>query len=280
MTFHYHRPTTTAAALRLLGPGSCVLAGGQSLVPALRRRERRPSHLVDIAAVRGELGSVQVRSDALAVGAGVRQQELVDRAPAGHDALVEALRRVGNHVVRRNGTVVGIVAHADPGCQLAAVCGAVGATAVAESLRGVRRIPAWDLFRAAARRRPDELVTGLEFPAPAPGSASAFRQVSLRRAGGPHLVSVAARIVLADGWCTDAAVAAAVPGQGCAALTRTADALVGTRVHAEDIATELVEGEIALVDDGFATAAYRYHALRALVRGTVLVARSRAEGVR
>jgi CO/xanthine dehydrogenase FAD-binding subunit len=189
--FAYVRASTVEDALGALaehGGDAKVLAGGQSLLPALNMRLVRPSALVDLNRVPG-LDAVGPRDGALGVGALVRQ---ADRRLAAHPLLAEALPHVGHHVTRNRGTVAGSVAHADPAAELPLCLVLVGGSVRARSAGGAREIVAGDLFAGpyTTTLEPGELVVETLWPSPEPGWGYAFCEFAQRR--GDYALCMAA----------------------------------------------------------------------------------------
>jgi 2-furoyl-CoA dehydrogenase FAD binding subunit len=189
--FVYVRPDTVEEAVAALaehGPDAKVLAGGQSLVPALNMRLVRPSTLVDINHV-FELDNSSSRDGHLALGALVRQGDArVER----HPLLAEALPHVGHYVTRNRGTVAGSIAHADPAAELPVCLALADGSVVVRSSRGEREIPAHSFFVGPYTTvlEPDELVVGTRWPAPKPGLGYAFCEFAQRR--GDYALCIAA----------------------------------------------------------------------------------------
>ena len=201
--FEYHAPRTLADAVRLraeLGPDASLLAGGQSLVPVLNMRLARPSALIDLNRV-GELDFVRHENGALAVGAMTRHRQLErsEKAARACPILREALGLVAHAIVRNRGTVGGSIAHADPAAELPAVLVALGGHATVRSVRGERTIPAEALFRFhfTTSLDPDEILTGMSFPALAPGDGHAV--VELSRRHGDYALAGVACVIRSDG---------------------------------------------------------------------------------
>ncbi len=189
--FAYLRPESLEEALSALAEGgdeTKVLAGGQSLVPALNMRVLRPSALVDVNRVR-VLDEVDRRNDAIVVGATVRQ---ADRRLYEHPVLAAVLPHVGHTVTRNRGTVGGSVAHADAAAELPLALVASAGSAVAASVRGRREIPADELFLGpyTTGLAPDELIVETVWPLPAEGEGFAFEELALR--GGDFALCMAA----------------------------------------------------------------------------------------
>lgn len=195
--FAYARPQSLDEALAALadgGPDAKVLAGGQSLVPALNMRILRPSVLVDVNQV-ADLARVEERERALVVRATVRQADARLRA---HPVLAAVLPHVGHTVTRNRGTICGSVAHADAAAELPLALVATGGSAVVASGRGRREIPAEDLFLGpyTTTLATDELLVETVWPLAANGDGFAFEEFAQR--GGDFALCMAAARVRGD----------------------------------------------------------------------------------
>jgi CO/xanthine dehydrogenase FAD-binding subunit len=192
--FAYVRPETLAeatAALAEHGDEAKVLAGGQSLVPALNMRLLRPSTLVDINRVL-DLDNVAADNGTLVVGATVRQADARLRA---HPLLAEVLPHVGHFVTRNRGTVCGSIAHADAAAELSLALVAARGSAVVRSATGEREIAADELLLGpyTTAMEPTELVVSTRWPLPAAGEGFAFAEL-VQRNGDFALAMAAARV--------------------------------------------------------------------------------------
>src|SRR5207248_1554806 len=170
----------------LAGGEAKVLAGGQSLVPALNMRVVRPTALVDINHV-FELDNMAETDGALAVGALVRQ---ADARLRRHPLLAQALPHVGHYVTRNRGTVCGSVAHADAAAELPLCLVLACGTVVAASARGRREIAAADLYVGPymTTLAPDELLVETRWPLD--GWSFAFEELAQRH--GDYALCIAA----------------------------------------------------------------------------------------
>lgn len=114
--FDYSRPSTLAEALQATHHGAVPLAGGQTLLPALRQRELQPAALVDLACVSELSSELHWLSNRLTIGALVTHQTLASdtRVAAELPWLAEAARQLGDVQVRNRGTTLGNVCWADP----------------------------------------------------------------------------------------------------------------------------------------------------------------------
>jgi 2-furoyl-CoA dehydrogenase FAD binding subunit len=189
----YARAETLGEALELLAGrnDAKVLAGGQSLVPALNMRLLRPELLVDVNRVPG-LDEVASEDGALRVRATARQG---DRRLRRHPLLAEVLPHVGHVVTRNRGTVCGSIAHADPAAELPLALVTAGGSVVAESRRGRRKIPADEFVLGpyTTALEPGEMVVETLWPLPRDGASFAFEELAQRH-GDFALCTVAARV--------------------------------------------------------------------------------------
>jgi CO/xanthine dehydrogenase FAD-binding subunit len=192
---HYVRAETVEEALDALSRDEAkVLAGGQSLVPALNMRLVRPATLVDINRVRG-LDNVARENGSLVVGATVRQ---ADTRLLEHPLLREALPHVGHFVTRNRGTVCGSVAHADAAAELPLCLLLLGGAVRVRSARAEREIAARDFFvtHFTTALEHGELVVETVWPAPQEGWGYAFCELAQRH--GDYALCMAGAAARAD----------------------------------------------------------------------------------
>lgn len=260
----YHRAASLEDALDALAePDARALAGGQSLVPAMKLRLARPSLLVDLG--RLDLAGIEARAGELRIGALTTWDELA-RAEAAREpalaALAECAAGIGDLQVRNRGTVGGSVAHADPASDLPAVLIALGAWLRLRSREGERDLPVSDLFLGPflTALRDGELIVEAAVPLPPAGSGSAY--VSVEHPASGFALAGAAALVRPEGT-------AAVALTGIAARPLLLS-------EGEDPGAALAEVEI--VGDGFAPAAYRRELAAVVVARALERARARAEG--
>ena len=187
--FTYHAPRTVEEALALLGEWGPregrVLAGGQSLVPAMALRLATPAHLIDINDI-AALRILQPEKGWLRIGAGVRHSAFERPVVAGPlgELLATVVRHVAHHPIRTRGTFCGSLAHADPASEWCLVAATLDAELVARSVRGARTIAAADFFSGVMTTAlaPDELLVEARLPLLAAGTRFGFHEFS-RRAG-------------------------------------------------------------------------------------------------
>jgi carbon-monoxide dehydrogenase medium subunit len=212
--FTYHAPKTIDEAVAMLAEfapqDGRILAGGQSLIPAMAFRLARPEHLIDINRVR-DLDKLVVDGAFLSIGALVRHAAFHKADPA-HGPLGKLLSDVVHHIahypIRMRGTFCGSLAHADPASEWCLVAAALDAVLVAQSTRGTRQIATTEYFQGlmATTLGADELLVEARLPLPAPDARLGFYEFN-RRAGDFAIGMALVSYRLAGGKIADARVA-------------------------------------------------------------------------
>jgi aerobic carbon-monoxide dehydrogenase medium subunit len=256
----YHRAGSVEEAIELLGSDedAKLLAGGHSLIPAMKLRIARPTALVDIGRLH-DLRYVREDGDRIAIGALTRHAALVADAVLGGSCavLAHAAGEVGDPQVRHRGTIGGSVSHADPASDLATVLLALDADLVARGPGGARTIAAAEFFtgpfeNALAR---DEVLVEIRVPKVGQG---VYLKHSRR----------------AQDWATVAVAAARVDGRVQVGLSsmgptplraRAVEEALAGGASAEEAAARAAEGADP-PSDVSGSAAYRAHLARVLVR--------------
>jgi carbon-monoxide dehydrogenase medium subunit len=283
--FEYHAPTSVAEAVGLLdrlGEDAKILAGGHSLIPAMRFRLAAPEALIDLNGI-AELSYIRDEGGHLAVGAMTREAELehssivLRRFPM----LADAGRLIADPLVRNRGTLGGNLAHADPANDHPAVMLAYGATLVAQGPAGTREIAVDDFFVGLfeSALAPNEVLVEVRIPAPAPGSGSAY--VKMERKVGDYAISAAAvNLTLSGGSCTAARIGltnvSAVPMRATGAEA----ALVGNALTDDVIeaAGQAAGQECDPSGDLRGSVEYKRDVTRVLVKRAIRTAVERAQG--
>ena len=197
-SFAYAKPGSLQEALELLErPNAKILAGGQSLIPALNMRLSAPELLVDITGLKG-LSHIEARNGAVRIGALCTHTQ-VERSAEVREQLpliAEAVAHIAHPAIRNRGTLGGSLAMADPNAELPACALALDATLVVAGKKGERRVPASGFFKALYETdlKPNEILVGAEFPK---AGKSAFLELA-RRQGDYAIVGLAAAAKGAD----------------------------------------------------------------------------------
>ena len=217
------------AQLQRLGGDARVLAGGQSLIPAMRFRLARPSVLVDINAI-PELRTIRLDDQALALGAIARDSD-VERASWITERkwrlLHDVSRVVADPVVRQLGTVVGSLCHNDPSGDWPAAALAARAVIVVRGKAGLRTVPIdqflVDSFTTSVEE--GEMAVAVRFPVPDDRTAGAYQKVE-RKVGDFATAAAAVQLSLnADGTVREAGIALSAAGP-CAVRVAEAEAVL------------------------------------------------------
>ncbi|WP_212525781.1 xanthine dehydrogenase family protein subunit M [Actibacterium sp. MT2.3-13A] len=192
-----------------IGDDALILAGGQSLVPAMAMRMARPRLLLDVNHIPG-LSGVTLGDSALHIGALTRYHELAASPEIARHAplIAAAVPLIAHEAIRSRGTLGGNIAHADPASEMPAVLLALDATIHAESGQGGRTIPACDFFLGTYETAlaPGEIVRSVSIPRPQRAERSAIDEV-VRRAGDYAMAGAAIRLVAEAGRVAEARIA-------------------------------------------------------------------------
>lgn len=210
-SFDYHRPKNLKEALALLRKhkDAKLLAGGHSLLPAMRLRVSQPSALIDIGRIKG-LDGIKASKSAVRVG-GMTKHAAVESSKDIQKAcpvLSEAASHIGDIQVRNRGTIGGSLAHADPAADYPTVILALGADITATGARGKRKIAAEkffvDLFTTGLKT--GEVLTEVSVPAMKAGQGACYLK-HRHPASSYAVVGVAAFVTVKNGVAKDVRLA-------------------------------------------------------------------------
>jgi len=257
--FDYHQPRRVEEAAQLLSAkgDARALAGGMSLLPALKLRLARYSDLVGLDGVEGLSGISRV-DDAVVIGAMTRHHEVAYSAEVRQavPALAVLAGGIGDPMVRNRGTIGGSIANADPAADYPSAVLGLGAAVVTDR-RGIAGDEFFTgLFETALA--PGEIITKVRFPIP---QAAAYVK----------LPNPASRFALVGVFVARFAdhVRVAVTGAGpCVFRLERAEQLLAQRFASRALEGFKVEPE-GLNSDIHATAEYRAHAVGVILRTAV-----------
>ena len=245
----YQKARSVADAAALIArTGGKPLAGGQSLIAAMKLRLAQPGTLVDLSGI-AELQGIRKEGDAVVIGAMTRHADIAASAEVRRaiPALAALAEGIGDRQVRNMGTIGGSIANNDPAADWPAALVALNATVVTDK----RRIAAGDFFKGIYETAlaADEIVTAIAFPVPKKAAYAKFPSPASRFA----LVGVFVA-QLADG-SVRVAVTGAAPAvfraagiEAALARNFNADAAKAVKVDASNLNTDL-----------HASATYRAH---------------------
>lgn len=261
-SFDYESPRELTDVLALLASreDAKVLAGGHSLLPALKLRLAAPGLLVDLGRVTG-LNYIREAGDRIRIGATTTHAEI---AASGllhaHSPLIsQSAACIGDVQVRNRGTIGGSLAHADPAADYPAAILALDAELVVMSQKGERTIAARDFFTGlfATTLRPDELLTEVRIPV-TNGAGVSYKKFA-HPASGFAVVGVAAVVRMNGANIASAAVGVTGVAHCAYRASAVEKALKGKPVSAIAAAAGHAADKVDALGDHFASADYRRH---------------------
>src|SRR5438874_4343842 len=261
-TFEYQLPKTLAdAAKALASTGGKALAGGQSLVAAMKLRLAQPGTLVDLRGI-SELAGIRKDGDAIVIGAMTRHADVANSAivKGAVPALAALAEGIGDRQVRNMGTIGGSIANNDPAADWPA--GIVGCNATIATNK--RKIAADDFFKGMYEPAlaADEIITSVSFPIPKKAAYVKFPQPASRFA----LVGV----LVAD---TRDGIRVAVTGAAAHVHRATAIENALAKSFTADAAKAVKISSAHLNSDLHGSAEYRAHLISVLASRAVAAAR-------
>lgn len=178
-TFDYQRPASASAATAALQGDARFLAGGQSLVQAMKLRLSASERLVDLGGI-AELKGIKMDGSNVVIGA-MTTHATVAASPEVRKAipaLADLAAGIGDQMVRNMGTIGGSIANADPAADYPA--GVVGLGATLKTSK--RSIAADDFFKGLYETalEPGELITAVSFPTPQRAAYVKYKQPASR----------------------------------------------------------------------------------------------------
>jgi carbon-monoxide dehydrogenase medium subunit len=267
--FDYVAPATLEEALAVLdehGFDAKLLAGGQSLIPAMNFRLAQPSLLVDL---NGLDSLSRIHADAshgVRIGAMVRQSHLEhnslvkELAPLVHDVMPN----IAHPQIRNRGTIGGSLAHADPASELPVVMVALQAGFKVKRAQRERWVNARDFFEGlfTTALEPEEILVEVAVPPIGSHTGHAFLEQA-RRHGDYAQAGVAAVVRLdGEGQCQELHLVFLNAGEIPMVATRAAQMLEGnvpTAELVEEAAYLASQEEIDPISDIHDSAAFRRH---------------------
>ena len=264
-SFDYHRPKTIQEAVKLLRDvkGARLLAGGHSLLPAMKLRLASPAALIDISRIK-ELSGIDSTKDGLRIGALTTHAAIADSETVRKvcPVLADTAAHIGDPQVRNRGTIGGSIAHADPAADYPTVMLLLDAKIIAVNGKD-REITAdqffVDLFTTSLK--PGEILTSIVIPKLDAGASAVYLK-HRHPASAFAVVGVGAMVRVKDGKCADVRIA--VGGATAIAVrARAAErALTGqapTATNIEKAAAVIGEALKDPIGDSYASGEFRVH---------------------
>ena len=282
--FDYNAPTTLDEALSLLSAnpdGAKVLAGGHSLIPAMKLRLAQPELLIDITRIKN-LSYVREENGQILIGATTTHYELESSALLKNicPLIPACAMSIGDVQVRNKGTIGGSLAHSDPAGDWPAAAIALHAELVVVGPAGERIVKADDFFvdLLTTALEPGEILREIRIKKPAGRFGQAYQKVP-HPASGFAVVGIAVNLVLdANGKCESASIGVTGVGSKAFRPTATEAAIIGTTVDEQSIsaAASHVCEAVDANSDLYASAEYRCHLAQVHTRRAIAAARASA----
>lgn len=281
--FDYHRPKTIDEAIKLLRDvkGARLLAGGHSLLPAMKLRLASPAALVDIGRIK-ELSGIKAGKEGLQIGAltthaAIAASEVVRK---NCPVLAETAGIIGDLQVRNRGTIGGSVANADPGADYPAVMLLLGARFTAVSAKGPREIPVEgffaDLFTTALKA--GEILTTVTIPTLDHGAGAVYLK-HRHPASAFAVVGVAALVGVKGGKCADVRITVGGVTASPVRANAAERALTGqapTEANFERAGAAVAEVLKDPLSDSYASGEFRIHLATVMVKRALTQAAGKA----
>jgi aerobic carbon-monoxide dehydrogenase medium subunit len=273
--FDYEVAESPEHALELLGgdEDAKLLAGGHSLLPAMKLRLARPTLLVDVGRL-AELSYVRDEGEHVAIGALTRHKDVRD-APLlrEHCAIVSSTAaQVGDPQVRHRGTIGGSLAHGDPASDLPTVMLALDADLVVRGRSDERVVPAREFFTGVFRTaiEPGEMLVEVRVPKLGASTGSSYVKMA-RRAQDWATVAVAAVVERSNGGIARASIGLTNMG-GTPLRARVAEEAIAGGAPIDEAAGLIADGTDPPSDTA-ASSEFRRHLAEVLGRRALNEAR-------
>ena len=273
--FEYARAKNLRDALNALASndGAKLLAGGHSLLPAMKLRLARPTHVVDLKKVPGLVG-IKEEGGMLVIGAMTTHYAIESSSVVKSKCpvLAQTAAMIGDPMVRNLGTIGGSLAHADPAADYPAAIIALGAEMVAEGPKGKRTIKADDFFKGLLTTAlgPDEILTEVRVPVLAANAGAAYLKF-------PHpasrfaVVGVAAVVTVDGGKVSKASVGITGAGTHAVRAKGVEAAIAGKGLDAASIqaAAEKAPDGVDVQADLQGSVDYKKHLLKVFAKRAI-----------
>jgi carbon-monoxide dehydrogenase medium subunit len=275
--FSYVRATSLAGAIDLLREdpdGTKLLAGGHTLLPALKLRLASPERLIDIRGI-AELKGIEISEAGIRIGALTTHSELRASEPLHRMLPIfrEAAGLIADPQVRNRGTIGGSLANADPAADWPAIVVALQAEIEIAGPNGFRRVAAKDFFVDifSTVLEPHEILASIRISMPTPGMRFAYRKIR-HPASGFAVVGIAASLRLRDGVVAEISIGVTGAAGHAFAGEATVAFLTGKAPSHENIgeAARLLSESTECLSDHYASAEYRANLIKTETRRALL----------
>lgn len=275
-SFTYSRAGSVAEAVSILkdNPDAKIIAGGHSLIPAMKLRLAMPGALVDLRDIE-DLRGIEVGDDTVTIRAMTTYNEIRDHDQVSRlfPLLGEAIQVIGDAQVREHGTLVGSLVHNDPAADLTAVVLAIGGEVRAVGPNGERTISLDDFFVDlwTTQLELEEVVTEVRLNRHADNSRMVYRKFA-HPASGYAIVGIASVLDMDGDTVSSARIAVTGATNTATRLTSVEQAITGNTLDEGTVTAAVADAASSLTINGdqFAPEAYRAHLVEVLTRRALL----------
>jgi len=255
--FNFKSATSTKEATKLASGRATFLAGGMTLIPAIKLRLAAYSDLINIKKIKGMSG-IKVSSKSLRIGATTTHAQVAASKEVGKSipSLAVLADGIGDPQVRNRGTIGGSIANNDPAADYPSACLALNATVHTTK----RKIPADKFFKGMFQTdlKKGELIEAIEFEVPEKSGYAKFPNPASRYA----LVGVYVAKLKKD-------VRVAITGAGnCVFRSKEIESSLSSNFSPSAIDKVNISSK-GLNSDIHASAEYRAHIIKVMSRKAV-----------
>jgi carbon-monoxide dehydrogenase medium subunit len=258
-----------------------ILAGGHSLLPAMKLRLMQPKVLIDLGRIR-DLSYIKEEGGQIRIGAMTThfQLEISDLLRRSCPLLPETASHLGDMQVRNKGTIGGSLAHSDPAADWPAAILALDAELVATSAKGDRVIKATDFFveMLTTSLQPGEILREIRVAVGKGKPAQAYMKVR-HPASGFAVVGVAVNLSIDGGKCQSAGIGITGVSSKAYRASKVESGLKGNTLDAKTVsaaAAHAADG-VDVNSDLYASAEYRKQLATVYTRRAIETAMGRAK---
>ncbi len=277
--FDYHKASSLEEAIQLLsqnGDDAKLLAGGHSLIPAMKLRLNQTGALIDISKLE-DLRYIRQDGEELLIGANATHDDIAhsELLQSRMPMLPETAEWIGDMQVRNKGTLGGSLAHADPAADWPAAMLAGDARIVMQGPNGRREVSAEDFFLGfyMTALGEDEILTEVRIPLPPENTGMSYQKF-MQPASRFAIVGCAATVTSQGGKCERVRVAFAGVADAAFRDEAIEAALNGQPLTAETIeaAAQKAAGDAMIMEDHFASEEYRRHLAKVYAKRALMAA--------
>jgi carbon-monoxide dehydrogenase medium subunit len=258
-----------------------ILAGGHSLLPAMKLRLMQPKVLIDLGRIR-DLSYIKEEGGQIRIGAMTThfQVEISDLLRRSCPLLPETASHLGDMQVRNKGTIGGSLAHSDPAADWPAAILALDAELIATSAKGDRVIKATDFFveMLTTSIQPGEILREIRILAAKGKAAQAYVKVR-HPASGFAVVGVAVNLSIDGGKCQSAGIGITGVSPTAYRATKVESTLKGNALDAKTLSAACAHAAagVDVNSDLYASAEYRKQLATVYTRRAIETAAGRAK---